>query len=230
MKITKLFLRKKLGGFDVYIDNKIAFTLSDEDVIKEKVKVGRVLTELEFAHLKQKAEFFVWYNKLLYFLTFRPRSEFEIKRKLSEISFKAKDFDAGLKKELSEQVLTKLRAKNLIGDLEFAKWFASERIRSRAKSGVNKIRSDLLVKGVPSNIVTQVLLELKSDPSSDTSNLLEQAAKPKLKMYLKEPKQIFRRKLATYLLRRGFEASEVFAFVDTLAKTKYNNSRLDELE
>lgn len=230
MRITKLYPRKKLGGFDVYIDNRLTFTLSDEVVVKDKIRVGLDLTEEAYEVLRQKSNFFIWYNKLLNFLLFRPRSESEIKKKIKEIAFKAKDQPEDIKKELSGSLIKKLKEQKLVNDRDFAQWFVDQRMNSRKKSGVNKVKYELFAKGVPQEVVNSVLKDFQDKNEETTESRMEDAVKSKLKTYLKEDKNDFKRKLSSFLIRRGFEPGAVFPFVDTLAKTKYNTSRSDNLE
>ncbi len=230
MRITKLYPRKRIGGFDIYVDNKLAFTVSDEVVVKDKIKAGLELTEEAYGVLKQKSAFFIWYNKLLNFLSFRPRSEHEVKNKLKEIAFKSKDNSEAIKKELSDSLIQKLKEQKLLNDRDFAAWFIDQRMNSRKKSGVNKVKFELFAKGVPQEIIRYSLLEFSSKNEESTESRMEDAVKSKLKALAKEEKNDFKRKLSSFLIRRGFEPGAVFPFVDTLAKTKYNTSRSDNLE
>ena len=71
-------------------------------------------------------EFEKFYNQALRFLSYRPRSEKEVRNKLKIKSEKLKIEDSTV---TIDKIIQKLKEYNFINDLEFAKKWVEERLR-----------------------------------------------------------------------------------------------------
>ena len=89
-----------------------------------------------------------------------------------------------------------------------------------------KIKSELMQKGLKKELIDKLVT--KSVNSDSNSDLVMQTALAKAKN-LKDPDPIrFKRRLTSFLLRKGFEWEEVLRVVDTLVKRQYNKAELDK--
>ena len=99
---------KNPNRVNVYINDEYAFSLDLVQVVDLKVKVGRVLTESEYAELKQASEFGKAYQRALEWILVRPRSVAELRDYLkkrgfkSEMKEKKKEWD--LEREITDAV------------------------------------------------------------------------------------------------------------------------------
>lgn len=144
------------------------------------------------------------FDKVLKFLTFRPRSELEIKTYLQKKE---------IKEELKEKIWAKLMDLNLINDKDFTAWWIEQRSGRRPK-GRNILVMELKQKGVAEEIVEELLKE-----SRKPDNEVQLAEKIVLKLLPKLKDLPFweaKRKLYEALARRGFSYSIV---EDVIAKT-----------
>lgn len=122
------------------------------------------------------------------YLSYRPRSEFEIKVRLRK-----RGFD-----DLSiEKVLFNLREQGLVDDATFARFWRDNREsfspRSRAM-----LRRELRLKGIDNYIIAEVAESIDEEVSA------YKAAQKIMKKLALVDYDSFHRKLGSYLKRRGF--------------------------
>lgn len=133
-------------------------------------------------------------NLAVRFLSYRPRSEKEMKD-----YFKKKNAPV----EITDQVMAFLKEKKFVNDEEFAKLWVSQRKTLRVKSK-HMIKMELLQKGIDAEIIEQVLA---GDEEEEGVNDVEQARKlvrNRLQRYKGLTRQELYQKLGGFLGRRGF--------------------------
>ncbi|MDO8621470.1 MAG: regulatory protein RecX [Candidatus Levybacteria bacterium] len=91
-------------------------------------------------------EFEKFYNKALKFLSYRPRSEKEIRDKL---------FQKKTPQDLIEKIVSKLKEQKFINDEEFAKLWIESRNRSKPRS-LRLIKLELKRKGIEGDIIDKM--------------------------------------------------------------------------
>jgi regulatory protein len=121
-------------------------------------------------------------------LSYRPRSEFEIRTRLE-----SKGFDEGSVRD----VLLKLRKQGLVDDLAFARFWTSNRCSFNPR-GRAMLRSELRRKGIAPDIIAEVVQEVDETASAYA------AAQKKLSRLTGLDYNAFRRKLGAFLNQRGF--------------------------
>ena len=95
----------------------------------------------------------------------RAHSVFEISQKLSR---------KGYRKDLIEIIVLDLKKDNYLNDNTFSQAFVNERSAKR-KSGINKIKAELIRKGVNQKVIEFALAGI--DKTSSESTAFELAAK-----------------------------------------------------
>lgn len=137
MKITKLAYQKKdPNRVNIYVDDKFAVGLDANDIIKLGLYKGQEISQQELNKIIGESDFGKKLNAALNFLSFRPRSEFEIRQ-----FFRRKKFTD------AEPVIEKLKLLGQINDAEFAKWYIDQRQTFRPK-GRRAIEIELRRKGI----------------------------------------------------------------------------------
>lgn len=141
-----------------------------------------------------------YYNKCLHFLSFRPRSEKEIR-------------DYLLKKKVAsdiiEQIITKLKQYNFVNDLEFVKWWIEQRTLIKPKAW-RSIKFELKQKGIRDD-----LLEHSEFEQPDDLETAQKLAEKKFRLIPdKKDKQKVREKLARYLSGKGFDWDTIKDVID----------------
>jgi regulatory protein len=174
----------------VFIDGKFAFGVNEEVISNLRLEKGEEINERDIKEIiKQKGESEAK-EAALRFLSFRRRTEKEVKDKLKKRGFDDKTI---------KNTIEKLKGYDLINDVEFATAWVKERLTYKPR-GKKLLRQELWKKGIKKEIIDQVTEELCQDEEKAASELLE---KIKRRYRNLEP-QVARRRMLGVLLRRGF--------------------------
>jgi regulatory protein len=122
------------------------------------------------------------------FLSYRPRSEAEMKDRLRR---------RGYEDSKIEIIINKLKEQNLLDDTAFARFWKENRDTFRPRSK-RLTGLELKKKGVADEIIKEV-----TDDSNDMQSAY-QAALHKAQHLANQEYEVFRRRLNDYLQRRGF--------------------------
>ena len=202
--ITSVKPQKSGKRLNVYLDNKFAFGIDLENFVKNGLKVEQELSDSKVGEIVKKAEFQKTLDKLLRFVTLRPRSEKEINDWL-----KRKKIHESLYKELFDR----LKRLELVDDEKFARWWVNQRSSFRPKPK-RILNNELRIKGIEKEIIEEVLKEENVDEEKIARELLE---KKKYK-WKKLDRKIARQKMSGYLARKGFEWDAITRAVDVFIK------------
>lgn len=206
--LTKIQAQKKPGRFNLFIDGKYIFSVSETVLVENHLHKGQELTDELIAHLISSEGFSKIYQKALNYLSYQLRSEKEIDNHLKKSS------DDIL---LIEKVKDKLRAYNLLDDTKYAASYVRTMVNTSDK-GFNVIRNNLRTKGISENNIEQAKLDY--DSTKVTAKL--EALIPKLiHQYRNQPSKIRIQKIKQRLIAKGYNTTE---FVDILAADYSNDS------
>lgn len=143
--------------------------------------------------------------KLMQFCAYRDRSHKEVEKKLDEMS---------MIPAAKEQIIIELIQEDFLNEERFARSFVRGKFRIK-KWGRLRIKQELKLREISSPITTLALTEIDETEYQTT---LAQLAKKKLGI-LKEPNLYKKKKkLADYLLQKGYESHLVFEMVNSLLK------------
>ena len=202
---------KDKNRVNIYIDDKFFCSLDISQVVDLHLKVGKELSEEEYAEIKQASEFGKFYTRALEYTLLRPRSSKEIRDYLKKKTISRKiriknrrtgEYETREKRgydvSLIPLVFSRLEERGYIDDYRYAKLWVENRNVSKGTS-VKKLRLELMQKGIDSRIIDQVFAETTR---SDNDELAKIIAK-------KRHKYSDDQKLIQYLLRAGFNYSDV---------------------
>jgi len=187
-KITALRIGKgRKKRVNVFLDDRFAFSLEAEVVIKEGLQVGQELSASQIEALAKSDHFHRCLNVATHYLGYRPRSEFEVRERLRRRGFD--DNTIGV-------VIARLKEQGLVDDMDFARFWKENRDSFSPRSQwLTKL--ELRQKGVADDIIDQVI-KIDDDDSA------YRAALSKARRLPRSDYQSFRRRLGEYLKRRGF--------------------------
>lgn len=174
---------------NVYLDGKYAFSLDNEVIASKKLEVEQELSDEDIETLSRADDFRRCLNAALHYLSYRPRSENEIKDRLNRGKYNT---------ETREMVITRLKEKGYIDDLEFARFWQDNRQSFNPRSRW-LTRMELKKKGVDGSIIDQVVDDI------DDVDSAYQAALSKINKISLSDYQAYRRRMGDYLKRRGFD-------------------------
>jgi regulatory protein len=194
-RITALRVqRRNRNRVNVYLDGRFAFGLAAIEAAR--LQVGQVLSDEDIARLRQRDTAERAAERALDLLSYRPRSEAEIRERLTE------RYDP----ETAGEVLERLRRSGLVDDREFARYWVQNRLEHNPRGAV-ALRQELYQKGVDESAIEEALAEYDEEEAATRA---AETARRKLRGL---PPDVFRRRLTDYLLRRGFSYGVVRAVV-----------------
>jgi regulatory protein len=189
-KITAIRAVKnpRLKRSNIYLDGKFAFSLDNEVVLKESLRVDRQLSDAEIELLTKSDQFQKCLNAAFRFLSYRPRSQAETKIRLQRRGFADEEI---------ERVIAQLKRLNLIDDAAFAEYWKENRTSFRPR-GQRMLKSELRRKGVETDVIDEAVGNV------DEKDNAYRAAVTKARTISTADYQMFRLKLGGFLQRRGF--------------------------
>jgi regulatory protein len=186
MKITKVAPAVKTAGrYNVFVDEKFAFSLDEAQLVKVGLKKGDEIDEEKLVELKTESDFGKNYIRAVDLVSRRLRSEREIR----DYAFRKQ-----WTKENVEKVVERLYERGYLNDEKFAENFVRSRANLRNYSA-RKMKLELRKKGIESNIIEKVLAE--TDEYDEQTALKNLIAK-------KRGHYDDQQKLVAYLARQGF--------------------------
>lgn len=211
--ITSIKPQRRKDRFNIFIDGKFALGVNTESIMGFDLKVGKHLKEEELKKIGQEAQVKKFTDISLNYLSYRQRSEEEIRRHLAAKIAKTEHvkFSQAIDSPIINKVLTKLRQLKLIDDLEFAKTFINSRKNYSGKSK-KLIYSELIKKGVNNNIVENLIETTLSDYDVAIKNVLK-----KLPRWQHLDVNSKNKKIYEFLTRRGFDYEVVKKVIAKIA-------------
>lgn len=189
-QITSLQFQKHTDErVNVYVDGKYALALPALEAAR--LRVGQSLSDADLARLRRVDAAAKAYDRAVQFLSVRPRSTAEVRRRLQQ---------AELDEEAIHAALVRLTEQGYLNDAEFARYWIENRQQFRPM-GEQALRQELRRAGLDSETIDESLAGL------DTSEAAYAAGRPRaerLRALLEEDPAAFKQKLGNFLLRRGF--------------------------
>jgi regulatory protein len=138
------------------------------------------------------------------YLTIRPRSRHEVEQKLRDREFPP---------AIVASVLSHLEQLGYLNDEEFARQWATSRVRMRG-FGRRRIEQELRNKGVsPSIIKATIAALLEEAPEVEVAR---KEAEKKLRTLSRFEREVRRRRIAGHLERKGFPMDVIIPIVRTI--------------
>jgi len=226
MQITKLEYQKNNSDrVNVFVDGKFSFALNTSQIISLGIVSGQELTSVQLQSVMSASDYGFLLSSALNFLSFRQRSEWEIKQYLlKKIKSKKKKESSPDPKEnngLVENIINKLRSLKMTNDEEFAKWLIESRRGSRPK-GKMAIEMELSRKGIDREIVHKLLNNSTEDKISELELAKRALGKKAEKLLLinddKKASLKEKDRLLRFLLSKGFNWEVAQTAVEEVVK------------
>jgi regulatory protein len=200
-KITALKANRRTDKkLNMFLDGKFAISVDTEVAVKEGLKIGQELSDEQLKDLTENVSLARCLNTAYRFLSYRPRSEAEMKDRLGRHGFE----DSNI-----EIIINKLKEQHLLDDTAFAQFWQENREMFRPRSKRLTI-IELKKKGVADEIVKEV-----TDDSNDMDSAY-QAALKKARRLAGEDYEVFNRRVGDFLKRRGFDYAVIHQTVKRL--------------
>ncbi len=173
---------------NLFLDGKYAFSLEKDNITKQGLKVGMELSGSRLDELKNSLRYARCLNAAYRYLSYRPRSESELRDRLQRRGFPMEHID---------RVVEKLKELKLLNDEAFARFWAENRASFRPRSR-QMTRRELQKKGVDKDVISQAINEIDETESAYNAAIARARRLQNLEY------QEFRQRLSEFLRRRGF--------------------------
>ncbi len=190
--VTDLKIQSKnKNRTNVYLDGEFGFGIANTLVLT--LHVGQELSEKQIADMLKRDEFDGAFHRANHFLGYKPRTSGEVTRKLLMLKYND---------ETVHEVIEKLTEQNLLDDKRFATQWVEERSSFKPK-GKKVLAMELKRKNVDPEIIQQALVNL------DSEGLALKAAHEYAQKLSEADRVKFKQRISGFLIRRGFEYSDI---------------------
>ena len=186
------------GRFAVLVDGRSHATLSLDAIERLKLVVGGSIAGLEERFAEEAAALGV-YDRAINMLAFRARSSAELARSLVR---------KGEPSELVQLAVARLQEQGLLDDAAFAQAFTRSKVLG-AQHSKRRVQQDLARKGVSRTVTDVAIATVFEDEGVDQREIVEQAARKKLRTLVRLDPAVRRRRLYAFLARRGYDGEDI---------------------
>jgi len=196
--------KQRHSRINVYLDDCFAFSLEKSIVQEAGLYTGQELNEAEANMLIKADANRRCLDTALRYLSYRDRSEKEIKEHLVKHGFNI---------PVIEQTMLRLHETGLIDDNEFARRWTENREQCSPR-GRRALIFEMQQKGLSQEIIEQALAGV------DESASAYRAAVKKARNLSCEDQNTFYRRMSGFLVRRGFNYDTIKKTIETLWKER----------
>ena len=207
MRVIRI-VKKDARNVVIHFDNDEVLFLSVDIFYKSGLKKNDEFSDDRFSSLIKDNRLFHIKQRAFLYLGRRQHSASELRIKLKQ---------KGYETELINKVLDDLKNKNYLDDTEFAKMFVEEKIKLKLW-GEQKLRSELIKRGIKSDIISDVLRSIISEGDQVNNALILASKKYDTLKNRKLDKDVIKKKLITFLNSRGYNFDVIKDVCDELIK------------
>lgn len=190
--ITKITQQKKdLERFNVFLNNKYAFSVHESVLVKFELRKDMVLEDWSLGEMLYEEEVSKAFNRALHYLGFRMRSEYEVKEKLLELEYG---------ESVILEAIAKLKRLGFLDDEKFSEALLETR-KNTSKKGPRAIQQELQKKGISKEMQANVMESFTEEDQLKVA--IEIVQKEARKNRVLSPRQNEQR-IQNSLLRKGY--------------------------
>lgn len=194
------------GRFEILVDREVVATLSLDAIDRLGIRIGVPVTEALNARVAHETAALHTFDRALAMLAARPRAARDLERLLVR------------KGEPAEHVATaveRLLALGVLDDAQYARQFIRAKI-SGAGLSRRRLQSELWRRGVAREVIDAALADVIVEDEVDESAQIAAVAAKKLRTLRSADPATTRRRLYSFLARRGYESSAIRRVMDAL--------------
>jgi len=207
-RITSLRMGRGKKRVNIFVDGSFSFAIDREVATRAGLHVGHDLSADQIKELTEASLFQNCFDAVLSYLSYRPRSEAEVRRRLHRHGFGA---------DIVDETITELKERRLIDDVAFAQFWKDNRLSFSPRSR-RLIKLELTQKGVAAETADEVIGDVDDEISA------YEAARKKARVLATSDYGEFRHRLSDYLRRRGFSYEVISHVVARLWRAQQTTS------
>ena len=186
------------GRFELIVDGNPFAVLSLDAIERLGLAPGGSVAGLE-ARIGQEASQLKVYDRAVTMLAFRARSSAELARALVR---------KGEATELVDHAVARLQEQGLLDDAAFAQSFTRAKVLG-AQQSKRRVQQQLAQKGVAREVTDAAIASVFADEGVDQREVVERAARRKLRSLSTLDPAVRRRRLYAFLARRGYDGEDI---------------------
>ena len=204
--IINRIVNKGAKDIIIHCDDDEFLILTLEVFLKSGLKKNDELSDERFSFLIRENRLYHIKQRAFRYLGRRLHSASELRTKLRQ---------KGYEIEMIDKVICELKDKNYLDDSEFASVFVEEKFRSKMWSE-NKLKAELIKKGVKSSIISEVLSNKFSKDVNYNNALTVALKKYKILQERNLDLQTTKKKLISFLNTRGYNYETIKQVCDKI--------------
>ena len=205
------------GRVEVWVEGTSFLTLSLDAIERLRLAVGGSVAGREES-IAQEAALLKVYDRALGMLAFRARASAELGRSLVR---------KGEQKELVDRVINRLQEQGLLDDAVFAQAFTRAKVLG-AQQSKRRVQQELARKGVARPVVDAAIARVFEEEGVDQREVVERAARKKLRALAPLDPAVRRRRLYAFLARRGYDGEDIRRAMDAVGEELRGGEDVEE--
>ena len=204
--IVSRIVKKDARNVIIHFDNNEVLFLSVDIFYKSGLRKNDEISDDRFSSLIKENRLFHIKQRAFRYLGRRQHSTSELRIKLKQ---------KGYETELINDVLDDLKQKNYLDDTKFANMFVEEKIKLKLW-GEQKLRSELIKKGIKTEIISDVLRNIISDEDKLNNAMTVAEKKYDTLRNRNVENDVIKSKLIAFLKSRGYNYDVIKEVCDEL--------------
>ena len=208
MKISEIKNQKKRKNrVSIYIEGKYGFSLDYNTLSRSDIHVGDEIDEKEIKKLKLKDEFAKARDYGYSLISYRDRSEWELKNRILE---------KGFQREVAIEVVNWFKKEGIVNDRNFAnRWL--DGVLQTKPMGKMRVLHELRAKRIDDGIIEDVCDKRLGYQTE--MELAKKACNKRMNVLKNYPPEVGKRRLFQYMKNRGF----AFEIIQELMKECFSD-------
>jgi regulatory protein len=194
MKITYIKNQKKRKNrFSIYVEGKYRFSLDYDTLARSNIHIGDEIEERDIEKLKLKDEFARARDYGYVLISYRDRSEWELRHRILE---------KGFRREVAREVVDWFLSEGIVNDRNFAnRWL--DGVLQAKPMGRMRVFHELRAKRIDDGIIEE-MCDKRLDYQTEME-LAKKACDKRMNILKNYPPEVGRRRLFRYMKNRGFD-------------------------
>ncbi len=190
MKISAIKQQvKRADRYSIYVDGSYSFSLGEAELLKLGIHSGQEITDEQITEYQGASAYGKLFDKILNLLSFRLRSEWELRDYLRRKEAEPEVVDA---------IIERLRRNGYVDDEQFARRWIENRHLLKPTSN-RKLSLELRQKRIPNDVIARVLATDETDELSTLRLVVEK----------KRHRYPDTNKFVQYLARQGYGYQDI---------------------
>jgi regulatory protein len=208
MQITDIKNQKKRKNrFSIYIEGKYRFSLDYDTLARSDIHIGDEIDDKQIETLELKDEFARARDYGFSLISYRDRSEWELKNRIME---------KGFQREVAKEIVKWFKEEGIVNDRNFVNRWLDVVLQTKPM-GKMRVLHELRAKRINEKIIEEVCSKRLSYQTE--MELAKKACEKRMKVLKSYPEEVGKRRLFQYMKNRGFD----FEIIQQLMKECFSD-------